>query len=625
MYKKILFIFILLSLFTSMYIFRHYISLYYFQNDVNKIAINIELNQNADDILVCFNKSCDKMDYNKGLYSYNLNANKPILHEDIIKNIEIISKQKLEFSSISLFVSSKFYYFTPLDVTESKVEFNSKSAYSINIPFENNNKTFIQKISIYFESIFYNWYFYIAFYVLLLVYVIKYKPSVKINFILILLLAFILRLSHIDFISLWNDELYTLCHISDMGLGIHLKNTFSDPGNPPLFFIISNIWLYFFNKSILSIRFLPLLIGIFQIYSIYFVLKNILNKKTALIGSFLCTINLYIILESNEIRSYILSMTLILWSLLYFYKLKNKFSNKNIVLFSIISICLINTHYYCVLYVIYNFISGLIIFKNNRIKYLLSNIIIFSSFVPYFLISKKIALSNTFNLWIEKPTLTVLNNHVVFYYGHIALFLLTVIFSFVIYKKLNLKEKSIFLYTTFSILFVFITAFLISIFIKPILFERYFCIFLPYLIINTSIFLNVQSNPIIFALIFLFSINMPKYENFNLFSNINFSIQYAIEDSKKYKDCDIVYVIPDSVDYLKYFPDMQNKKIIVSDYQVREDIDLLDFYTSKTNKNKKTIIYLPEICVNSKIKFSKSSNIKRINTTFVPIYKIVLE
>ena len=39
----------------------------------------------------------------------------------------------------------------------------------------------------------------------------------------------------------------------------------------------------------------------------------------------------------------------------------------------------------------------------------------------------------------------------------------------------------------------------------------------------------------------------------------------------------------------------------------------------------KIILYLPEICINSKIKYSKELNDKKINTTIVPIYKIVLE
>ena len=42
-------------------------------------------------------------------------------------------------------------------------------------------------------------------------------------------------------------------------------------------------------------------------------------------------------------------------------------------------------------------------------------------------------------------------------------------------------------------------------------------------------------------------------------------------------------------------------------------------------KGNKVILYLPEICINSKIKYSKELNIKKLETTIVPIYKIVIK
>jgi len=609
-----------------MYIFRHIFGIFYFQNDLHKIAINIEMPKEDDDICICFNNECDIMEFNNGIYSYKLNGDNRLFYEDVVDNIEIISKKPLKYDSISLFVSKDFKYFKSLE--QKEIEFNSSRAYSINIPFQNNNKNIIQKASIYFEGIFYKWYLYIVFYVLFLIYVIKYKPNIKFNHILsigvILLLAIILRLSHIDFISLWNDELYTLCHISDMGSALNLKNTFLDPGNPPLFFIISNIWLLFFNKSIILIRILPFIISIFGIYSIYFVIRKILNKKTALIASFLSSINLFMICEANEIRSYVLSMALLIWGLYYFYKLRNNFSYKNLIIYTLISILLVNIHYYCVLYVLFNFIFGVFLFK-NKIKFLISNCFIGLSFLPYFILANKHALSEGFNSWIEKPDFSVLNNHIIFYFGNILFFILIVLFCAWIYKKLSRRQKTIFLYTNLSIAFVFVAAFMISILIKPILFERYFCIFLPFLIINTSIFLSLKLNPIILTLIFLLSVSMPEYENYNLFSNINFSLEYALEDNKNYSDWNIYYIIPDSIDYIKYFPEIDKNKVIVSNFGVREDVDLINYYLSKIPQKEKIILYSPEICINSRIKFSQNLNVKKIDTTFVPIYKIVLE
>jgi len=621
----------------SLIFLRHYFSIFYFQNDLNKITLNIEL-EKKDDIYACFNQNCDKFEHNSGIYSYKLNQQNPLFYSDVVDNIEIISSKNTvsKINKIDLFIGNKYKKITTNDIKTVDIEFLGEKKQSINIPFISNNKTFIQKAGVYFESIFYNWYFYLITYGLILIYLIKYqdrfKLKIKYPIFLILFLATFLRLSHIDFIPLWNDELYTLTYISNMGEGLNLKRAFLDAGNPPLFFIISNFWLYLFNKNVFIIRLLPCLIGIFQTYFIYFITNKMFNKKIALTASFLSAINIFIILESNEIRSYILAMCLVLANLYLFNKLKNNFSYKNLILYSIISILLINTHFYCILYVLSNFILGLIIFKNNKIKYIIANIISALSFIPYFCITfYNNSCDKNFNTWLEKPSLDVIYNHIVFYFGNIFFFIITVIVSILLFKKLKKDEKFIFLHNIYTISFIFISAFLISITIKPILFERYFCIFLPLLIINTSLFLNIdfktKFKPLIVVFIFLSSINLPKYENFNLFSNIDLMANYSINDFIYHKNYKAYFVIPDKIDYIKYFPKIPSNKIIVSNFGVREDIDLIDFYKKQINykKGNKIILYLPEICINSKIKYSKELNIRKINTTIVPVYKIYLE
>ena len=641
MFKKI-FIGLIFIVFISCFsFFKHYFSIFYFQNDANKLSINIE-SKNTGDINICFDKNCDLMQYQNGTYFYKLNQQNPLFYNSSTKHIEIITEKentKNDFNTITIFYNlNDIFYASKNDIElikSKEINFEGKKKFSQEILFNQaNSKTFIQKSAVYFEGIFYNWYFYLISYILIILYLIKYQErfdfKIKFNICAILVLALFLRLSHIDYIPLWNDELYTFCFISNLGSGLNLEKTFIDPGNPPLFFILSNIWFIFFNKTIASIRLLPCIIGILQIYSIYFVAKKIFNKKTALCASFLCAINIILILESNEIRSYILSMVLILWGLYWFYKLKTNFSNRSLIIFSIITILLINTHYYCIFFVLANFILGLVLFKNNRLKFLIANLICALTFLPYlFKTVLNYSLNKGFNNWIEKPSIEMLNNHIVFYFGNIYWLILIVIFSIFIFKKLEKKEREIFLYTIFTISFVFILALLISIFIKPCLFERYFIIFIPFLILNTALFLNIdyktKFSPIIACSIFLFSINMPKYENFNLFSNIDTLMKYAsFNHHDQDKSWDIYFVIPDYIDYSKYYKDIPNDKIIVSNYGIREDVDLLKEYLKDKN-SKKILLYLPEICINSKIKYSKELNIKRINTTTIPIYKIYIE
>lgn len=635
--RKIFLVLSIIFFFVSLIFLRHYFSVFYFQNDINKIAINIEL-EKKDDVYACFNQNCDKFEYKNGIYSYKLNQQNPLFYNNAFKEIDIISSKNIifEIKKIDLFYANKYKEISKNEFNISEIEFLNKKYSKLNFSFEGNNKSLIQKTAVYFESIFYNWYFYLFGYVLILIYLIRYQNrfefKIKHSIFLILFLATFLRFSHIDFVPLWNDELYTLTFISNMGEGLNLKRTLYDAGNPPLFFILSNFWLYFFNKNVILIRLLPCLIGVFQVYFIYFILRKVLSGKIALIASFLSAINIFIILESNEIRSYILAMVLVLWGAYQFYKLKNDFTYKNLLLYTLISILLINIHYYCILYVVSNFVLGMFLFDKNRIKFTASNVISALTFAPYFQITFYFqSFDKNFNTWIEKPSWDVISNHIVFYFGNIVFLFLIIIVCTFLFKKLAKIEKEIFLYNIYSIFFVFISALLISLFIKPILFERYFCIFLPLLIINTALILNLdfktKYKPLILTMLFLFSINAPKYENFNLFSNIDLMANYSSYDFVYHKDYKTYFVIADKNEYAKYFPKIPSDRIIVSKYGVREDVDLVEFFKKEINykEGEKVILYLPEICINSKIKYSKELNVKKINTTIVPIYKIMLK
>ncbi len=617
-----------------MFFLKHYFSVFYFQNDVNRIALNIETNKNIGQVYSCFDHDCDLMKYENGIYTYKLNQENPLFYKEI-SNIEVVFESEKKFSNvknISVFYGNKFSYFLNSSLKGKEIDFDDSIKYSINLSEITNSKPLIQKLGIYIESLFYNWYFYIISYILIAVCLIKYKRrfdfDIKYTLPLIIFLGAFLRLSHIDFIPLWNDELYTYTVVSDCGSGFNFKNIFIDPGNPPLFFLLSNIWLKFFNSSTLLIRLLPCLIGVFGIYLIYYVADKIFNKKIALITAFLMAINIFVIVESNEIRSYIFAMNLVLICGLCFYNFSNKQTNKNLLMYFITVVLLVNTHFYCFLFALFNFIFGFFILKTNKIKYVIANILAFLTFAIYFLISYKVSFSSTFNTWLSLPTTDVLYNHIVFYFGNGIFFIVAILFTIFMYKKLSKNEQNAILYIVSSLAFVFVVAYVFSWCVKPILFERYFCIFLPLFMIITAIFLNydykTKFKPVLIFAIFLFSISTPKYENFNLFSNIYFMVKYSTVDSLNYDESyDVYFVIPDNKNYTNYFKDdfnkLENPKIIISNNGIKENIDMINDYV-KNSKKKKVIFYMPEICTNQIIK--KQYNAQKIVTSILPVYKI---
>ena len=611
-------------------------SIFYFQNDINRIAVNIE----ADDLnepYICFDSECDMLKYQNGIYSYKLNQENPLFYNDI-SNIKLVLNKNTDLKSIkniTIFNGNKLEYIDSSKLNFKEIDFNNSKKVSLDLPFLTNSKTILQKIGVYLESVFYNWYFYILGYILLIFCLIKYDfKKIKINqnliLYLIIFLGAILRFSHIDYIPLWNDELYTYTVISDSASGFNLKNIFYDPGNPPLFFFLSNIWLKFFHSSVALIRLLPLLLGVFGIYFIYFVISKILNNKNiALACAFLTSFNIFIINESNEIRSYILSMSLVLFGMYSFYLLNKDKTNKNFLIYFLSSFALINTHFYCFLFAFYNFILGLILFKDSKIKFLFVNISAFSTFLIYFLYTYKNSFSKTFNTWLAPPDINVLYNHIIFYFGNIIWFIISLAFLCFIFKKLSKDEKNIIIYIISSISFVFIFSYLFSLLVKPIFFERYFCIFLPLLTVITSVFLcydyKTKFKPLIILIILLFSFSAPKYENFNLFSNIYFLMKYSSFDLKYYnQEYNIYTIVPDNIKYTNYYKNEiknKNSKFIVSNNGIKENIDMIDEIIKKSDKVK-IVIYLPEICTNQFIK--QKYKVKRIVTSILPVYKIIV-
>lgn len=321
-------------------------------------------------------------------------------------------------------------------------------------------------------------------------------------------------------------------------------------------------------------------------------------------------------------------MNLVLVGGFCFYKLLKEQSNKNLLLYFISSILLINTHFYCFLFVLFNFILGLILLKENKLKYFFINIIAFLTFGIYFLISYKASFSSTFNTWLSLPTLDVLYNHIVFYFGNSVFFIACILFLIFMYKKLNENERNLIIYSVSSVAFVFVVAYVFSWCVKPILFERYFCIFLPFFIVVVAISINydykTKFKPFVVLFIFLFSVCVPKYENFNLFSNIYFMVKYSTVDSVNYDDSyDVYFVIPDNYKYTNYFKNdfnkLKNPKIIISNNGIKENIDMINEYVKNSNK-KRVIFYMPEICTNQIIK--KQYNAQKIVTSILPVYKI---
>ncbi len=140
--------------------------------------------------------------------------------------------------------------------------------------------------------------------------------------LLVLLLAFALRLSHLGAKSLWQDEIFTAA-IASTGnrvlevVTIPLYNT-ALPA-PPLYFLVTHFFLYIGDNDFL-LRFPALLFGVLGVSATYALGARLFGKSEGLVGAFLLCVSSLHVRYSQDARFYSLLAFLSLLSLYFLYR-----------------------------------------------------------------------------------------------------------------------------------------------------------------------------------------------------------------------------------------------------------------------------------------------------------------
>ena len=167
--------------------------------------------------------------------------------------------------------------------------------------------------------------------------------------ILVLLVSLYLRFKGLTTQSYWNDELATIVLTDpDNNLFQVIIETLRDK-SPPLYQFILWIWFKLFGFTELTGRSLSAVFGILAIPAMYFMAREYTDRDTALYASLLTGLNCYHIFYSQEVRSYGLFFLVTTLSLMCLSRLFRESNNRNLVLYTCLTICLVQVHYYGVL------------------------------------------------------------------------------------------------------------------------------------------------------------------------------------------------------------------------------------------------------------------------------------
>jgi hypothetical protein len=299
----------------------------------------------------------------------------------------------------------------------------------------------------------------------------KKKYVEIILFLFIVLFGFILRINGYVRYSAWYDELYSASQAGNPSLPF--MAAFTDPGNPPFYFIVLRFWFIIFGWSEQSGRFLSVLIGTLAIPLIYFTVRCFSGKKPAFWAALFMASSAYLIGYSQEMRAYTLEIVLALFLMFVFLRLLKTQNAICMVLYTFLAILVVNTHYYGALLISANFIFFIIHAFHNKIYkwkkailFFVSNVIIALSLLPYFLYTalNKALLDQAFNTQIAELSLE-------FFIAlfSIILFLIGYYFWRMYFCKKGDSKKYILCdYSIVASCLIFIQAFVFSVF-RPII------------------------------------------------------------------------------------------------------------------------------------------------------------
>jgi uncharacterized membrane protein len=158
----------------------------------------------------------------------------------------------------------------------------------------------------------------------------------KENKLLIIITAFatFLRIYKIDYQSVWLDEIFSLNQSNPkMSLIEIYKYLRTYDPHPPLYYFSLHFFFQIFGYTTFVMRLYSALFGVAGIIAIYYLGKELMNKKVGLIAALLLSVNYFQIYYSQEARMY--SMLFFTTTLSFYFLIKfiKKPNLKSIVIY----------------------------------------------------------------------------------------------------------------------------------------------------------------------------------------------------------------------------------------------------------------------------------------------------
>ncbi len=318
----------------------------------------------------------------------------------------------------------------------------------------------------------------------------------SISLLLILVVASILRLYHLDSFPFTHDEFSAITRTHFNSFSELIRHGVLGDGHPAGIQVFLFYWIKLFGINEFWIKIPFAVLGIFSIIITYQIAKKWFNSTVGLISaSFIATLQ-YFVMYSQIARPYISGLFFCLlavyyWSNYIFYS--DKKFDKNIVFFIIGAILSSYNHYFSLLFIIIIGITGSFFIKKERLLfYIFSGVCIFLFFIPHLKITFHIIEMKGLT-WLGKPGIFFFTDYLKFLFHYSYILLLLIVCLLVLSYFFRNKDRNINKFRLISFIFFIsplIIGFTYSIMVKPILQFSMLIFSTPFLIMLLTSYLK---------------------------------------------------------------------------------------------------------------------------------------
>lgn len=336
--------------------------------------------------------------------------------------------------------------------------------------------------------------------------------------LLILTLGFILRIFNLDSDGFWLDETFSSVYASKSVEEI-IAYCAKDV-HPPLYLLLLHYIGEYFGFTDISLRALSLILGTLSIYGVYLLANSFFNKKVALLAALLFALSPQALFYSQEARSYMLLVTVAIFSFYYMNQFLKETSVKRAIPYILTVTLLYYTHTLSVFVVFAQQLYFLYYFKIHKsliIKWIVTHGIALLAFAPwaYHLYVQIIAKVDNKGpgSWVKVPSMDSAFTTYLFMNGAmITMYLSIALFLFYIIKFKSYEKSKGLILLLLWFLSVLVIPFVISLFITPIYLPRFTILFIPgFLIFIAYIIINAPKWRWVLMSIYLLSVAFSTY------------------------------------------------------------------------------------------------------------------